>query len=66
MPQGTLQLWIRESDSLPLRLDYREAKGTEVQVELVNPQFQEAWPADRWKLKAGEGDKIRDGGAQRT
>ena len=59
VPRGTLQLWIRESDSLPLRLDYREAKGTEVQVELVNPQFQEAWPEDRWKLKAGEGDKIQ-------
>jgi outer membrane lipoprotein-sorting protein len=59
VPRGTLQLWIRESDSLPLRLAYREGKGTDVQVELVNPQFQEAWPADRWKLKAADGDKIQ-------
>jgi isopenicillin-N N-acyltransferase-like protein len=58
-PPGTLQLWLRESDSLPLRLAYREGKGTDVQVELVNPQFQEAWPADRWKLKAGEGEKVQ-------
>jgi outer membrane lipoprotein-sorting protein len=58
LAQGTLQLWIRESDSFPLRVAYREAKGTDVQLELVNPQFQEAWPAARWKLQAAEGDKI--------
>ena len=58
LPQGTLQLWLRESDSLPLRLAYREGKGTDVQVELVNPQFAEAWPAERWKLKADAGDKV--------
>jgi outer membrane lipoprotein-sorting protein len=58
LPQGTLQLWIRESDSFPLRLAYREAKGTDVALELVNPQFQEAWPAAQWKLKAAAGDKI--------
>jgi outer membrane lipoprotein-sorting protein len=58
VPQGTLQLWIRESDSLPLRLAYREGKGTDVRLELVNPQFREAWPAAKWKLKPAEGDKI--------
>ncbi len=58
LPHGTLQLWIRESDSFPLRLAYREAKGTDVQLELVSPQFQEAWPAAQWKLKAAAGDKI--------
>jgi len=58
LPHGTLQLWIRESDSFPLRLAYREANGTDVELELVNPQFQEAWPAAQWKLKAAAGDKI--------
>jgi len=58
LPQGTLQVWIRESDSLPLRLAYRQGQGTDVQVELVNPQFAEAWPADKWKLKAGPDDKV--------
>jgi hypothetical protein len=53
-----LQLWLRESDSFPLRLAYREGKGTDVELELVNPQFQPAWPADRWKLKAGADDKV--------
>ncbi len=58
LPPGTVQLWIRESDSLPLRLAYRDGKGTDVQLELVNPQFAEAWPADKWKLKQGPADKI--------
>ena len=58
LPRGTLQLWLRESDSFPLRIAYREGNGTDVQVELVNPQFQEAWPAARWKLNAAEGDKV--------
>jgi len=58
LPRGTLQLWIRESDSFPLRLAYRQGTGTDVQVEFHNPQFVEAWPAERWKLRAGAGDKI--------
>ena len=58
LPQGTLQLWVRESDCFPIRLAYREGKGTDMQVELGNPTFAEAWPAERWKLKADAGDKI--------
>jgi outer membrane lipoprotein-sorting protein len=58
LPRGTLQVWIRESDSLPLRLAYREGAGTDVQIELLNPQFEDAWPAAKWKLKPAEGDKI--------
>ena len=58
LPGGTLQLWIRTNDSLPLRLAYRDAKGTDVRVDLINPQFGEAWPEGRWKLPPAEGDKI--------
>jgi len=58
VPQGTIQLCLRESDSFPVRLAYRDDKGTDVQIDLVNPQIQDAWPEERWKLKANEGDKI--------
>jgi outer membrane lipoprotein-sorting protein len=58
LPQGTLQLWVRESDSFPLRVAYREGKGTDVQIELADPQFREAWPAAQWKLKPAADDKI--------
>jgi isopenicillin-N N-acyltransferase-like protein len=57
VPNGTLQFAVRESDLLPLRVSYREGK-TDVLLEIVNPQFEAAWPAARWKLKPGAGDKI--------
>ena len=58
LPKGTLQLWIRESDSFPLRLAYREGTGTDVQIELVNPQFREAWLASQWRPIPAADDKI--------
>lgn len=57
VPKATIQFAVRESDLLPLRVSYREGK-TDVLVEIVNPQFEAAWPAVRWKLKPGTGDKI--------
>ncbi len=57
VPKATVQFAVRESDFLPLRISYREGK-TDVQLEVVNPQFEAAWPAERWKLKPAGGDKI--------
>jgi len=59
LPQATLQLWLRESDSLPLRVGYREAKGPDAVVELINPRFEAAWPAEKWRLQPREGEKIQ-------
>ena len=54
----TLQLWVRESDTLPLRVSYQDPKGTEVEVEFINPQFSDPWPAEKWKLTPAAGDQI--------
>jgi len=59
LPRGTFQFWIRESDSLPVRLAYAETNGMEVRIELVHPQFSDPAPATRWRLQPGEGDKIQ-------
>ncbi len=58
LPRGTLQLWVRESDFLPLRLGYRDAQGADVQVELRDPKFSEPWPVEKWNLQPAAGDKI--------
>jgi outer membrane lipoprotein-sorting protein len=58
LPHMTLQLWLRADDSLPLRAVYREAKGTEVEVQLVHPRFEEAWAAEKWKLQPRQGDNV--------
>jgi outer membrane lipoprotein-sorting protein len=58
LPRATLRLWLRKGDCLPLRADYREAKGTDVELELVHPQFEEPWAGPKWKLQPRDGDLI--------
>ncbi len=58
LPRGTLQLWVRTNDFLPLRLGYRDGKGTDVLIDLLNPQFSPAWSAEKWKLQPSDGDKV--------
>ena len=58
LPKGTLKLWIRESDSLPARIGFKNDKGTDVEVELRNLSLATPWPDDKWKIPAREGDKI--------
>lgn len=52
LPKLTLQLWLRESDSFPLRIDYRQAGGPTVRLELKDPGYQKDWPAENWRMKA--------------
>lgn len=58
LPRATLQLWVRAADSFPMRLGWHEEKGTDVQIELSNPQVNEPWPAEQWRLHPGDGEKI--------
>ncbi len=58
LPRGKFQFWIRESDFLPLRLAYQETNGSELRIELAQPQFSEPAPAAKWKLQPAQGDKI--------
>jgi outer membrane lipoprotein-sorting protein len=59
VPKFTIRLWVRESDSMPVRLAAKDEKNIDVQIDLANAKFEDAWPADKWKLKAGEGDKVQ-------
>jgi len=54
----SLKLWVRQDDSFPLRVEYAERKGMDVQIELINPQFSDAWPGEKWKLQPAKDDKI--------
>jgi outer membrane lipoprotein-sorting protein len=58
IPGGTLKLWLRDSDDLPVRLGYSDGKGVNVEVQLRDIQFSAPWPAQRWKIPARAGDKI--------
>ena len=58
IPGGTLKLWIRDSDDLPIRLSYADGKRVNVEVQFRNIQFSAPWPAERWKIPARADDKI--------
>ena len=58
IPDGTLRLWTRESDDLPIRLRYTDGKGIHVEVQLWDPKFSAPWPAQRWRIPARADDKV--------
>jgi hypothetical protein len=58
IPDGTLRLWTRESDDLPIRLRYEDGKGIHVEVQLRDPKLSAPWPAERWKIPARVDDKV--------
>lgn len=58
LPRGTLQLWLRESDTFPLRLAYREGSSVDVDLEFVHPQFRPADSGGDWKVHPREGDRV--------
>jgi hypothetical protein len=58
IPAGTLSVWIRETDSLPIRVAYSDGKGMNVELRLRDPILDEPCPAEKWKIPAGEEDKI--------
>lgn len=58
LPKGSLQLWIRPADNLPLRLAYHDPKGSDWEIELLNPEFSEADTGTRWKVTPAPGEKF--------
>ena len=58
LPKLTLQLWLRESDSFPLRVDYKQVGGMSLRLELKDPAFQKEWPAENWKIKPDPAGKL--------
>ena len=55
---GTFTCWVRVSDSMPMRLAYREGSSRNLEVEFVDPKFVKSWPAEKWKLAPNPGDHI--------
>lgn len=54
----TIQVWVRSSDSMPLRVEYQEPSGTDIEIEVENPQMGEPWPADKWRLDPEKTDHV--------
>lgn len=58
IPRATIHLWLRQGDSLPVRIGYNDGAKLDVLVELSDIRFDEPWLANKWKIPVREGDKI--------
>ena len=58
IPGGMIKLWIRKTDSFPIRIGYSDGKKLNVEVQFRNVEFSEPWPAKKWEIPARDGDKI--------
>ncbi len=53
LPEGEFTLWVRESDSLPVRLRLADTRGHALTLEAADLKLMPPWPAHAWRLQAG-------------
>ena len=58
VPTGKIELALRQSDSLPMRVRFADGQRVNVELHLEDPKFVEPFADAQWKLKANDGDKI--------
>jgi isopenicillin-N N-acyltransferase like protein len=57
-PDGQWQFAVRETDSMPVRIGYKDNGKLDILVELDGATLGEPAPAARWKIPARDGDRI--------
>ena len=60
LPEGSLQFWIRQSDSFPAQIAYLNGGHTDVRIELVNPRLEEPWAKAKWALHAATDERVEE------
>lgn len=58
LPQGTVTLWVRTNDALPVRLGYNQDGDLRVELTVRDLKLGDPWPAQQWALPAKPGDTI--------
>ena len=58
IPEGTLEVWVRKSDRLPVRIGWSDGKGVNVVVEFLGLKLAEPAPAAAWKIPSVDGGKV--------
>jgi len=59
IPGGTWKLWVRQTDSLPLRIGYSDGQHVDIELQFHDANLSDPWPAEKWSIPAREGDKIQ-------
>jgi isopenicillin-N N-acyltransferase-like protein len=57
-PDAEGRVLLRAADLMPLWLSVRDGTKADVEIELVNPRFEEPWPAEKWALTPADGTKV--------
>ena len=58
LPGLTLTLWLRESDSLPVRIGYAGEDGVTATIALHQLKLVPAWAVTKWKIPAPASAKV--------
>jgi hypothetical protein len=58
LPGLTVTLWLRESDSLPVRIGYAGEDGVTATIALHQLKLAPAWAASKWKIPAPASAKV--------
>jgi hypothetical protein len=58
LPQGQFTLWVRQADSLPVRLRLEDPRGRRLTVEWPDLRLMNPWPAHAWRLQSAGAFKI--------
>lgn len=58
LPEGTLDVWIRQRDLLPARLGWSDGKGLQVVIEFQQLKLGEPLAAAAWKIPATTGGQV--------
>ncbi len=57
-PDVQVQLWVRQVDSVPMRISAKLKGQFDVLVELIKPEIGAAWPKEKWALDSNAGDRV--------
>ncbi|MGE5609208.1 MAG: C45 family autoproteolytic acyltransferase/hydrolase [Bacillota bacterium] len=59
VPSARIELAVRETDGLPARIRFSDGQRMNVELQVQDPKFSEPWPAEQWKIHAGNGAKVQ-------
>ena len=59
LPAGRFKFWVRQSDMLPLRVNYAAEPDVRVTLEAQELRLEPSWPDERWRFAADNDDKTK-------
>jgi hypothetical protein len=55
---GHARIWLRHSDSLPVRVTYEDGRKVSIRIDATSVGFEEPWADEKWQLHAADGEHV--------